>query len=49
MAEIIEIYHFVLSWMGGAKTKETPAVRLGLARGKIYAKDLFASKQELDA
>ena len=48
MAEIIEIYHFVLSWMGGVQTKETPAVRLGLASGKIYAGDLFASKKELD-
>jgi hypothetical protein len=49
MTEIIEIYHFVLSWMGGAKAKETPAARLGLASGKIYAKDFFASKKELDA
>lgn len=42
MAKIIEIYRFVHNWMGNHKTKETPAMRLGLAKGKIYAKDLFA-------
>lgn len=42
MAKIIEIYRFVHNWMGNHKTTETPAMRLRLAKGKIYAKDLFA-------
>lgn len=41
MVKIIEIYRFVHNWMGSHKTKETPAMKLGLAKGKIYAKDLF--------
>lgn len=42
MAKIIEIYRFVHNWMGSHKTKETPAMKLGLAKGRIYAKDLFS-------
>ncbi|WP_156945892.1 hypothetical protein [Roseicyclus elongatus] len=42
MVKIIEIYRFVHNWMGHHKTKETPAMKLGLAKGRIYAKDLFA-------
>jgi transposase-like protein len=41
MWKIIEIYRFTHNWMGTHKTKETPAMKLGLAKGKIYAKDLF--------
>ena len=42
MWKIIEIYRFTHNWMGTHKTKETPAMKLGLAKGKIYAKDLFS-------
>lgn len=42
MAKIIEIYRFTHNWMGGNITRETPAMKLGLAKGKIYARDLFS-------
>lgn len=42
MAKIMEIYRFAHNWMGNHKTKETPAMKLGLAKGKIYPKDLFS-------
>ena len=41
MVKIIEIYRFVHNWMGSAKTKETPAMKLGLARGKMRASEFF--------
>ena len=41
MSKIIEIYRFAHNWMGSHKTKKTPAMKPGLAKGKIYPKDLF--------
>jgi hypothetical protein len=41
MGKIIEINRFTHNRMGSRKTKETPALKLGLAKGKIHAKDLF--------
>lgn len=41
LAKVLEIYRFAHNWLGDRKTKETPAMRLGLARGKIYERDLF--------
>lgn len=41
MGKIIEIHRFTHNWMGSHKTKETPAMKLGLAKGKVNAKDLF--------
>lgn len=41
MGKIIEIYRFTHNWMGSHKTKETPAMKLGLAKGKVHPKDLF--------
>ena len=41
LEKIIEIYRFTRNWMGSRQTKKTPAMKLGLARGKIYERDLF--------
>lgn len=41
MEKIIEIYRFTHNWIGGHSAKETPAMKLGLAKGKIYPRDLF--------
>ncbi len=41
MEKVIEIYRFAHNWLGDRKTKETPAMRLGLAKGKIYERDPF--------
>jgi hypothetical protein len=38
---IIEIYRFHHYWMGTRQTKRTPAIKLGLAKGRIYERDLF--------
>ena len=45
MAKVIEIYRFAHNWLGDRKTKETPAMRLGLAKGKIYEPDLFGQQR----
>ncbi|PHP27843.1 hypothetical protein CJ301_09240 [Limimaricola cinnabarinus] len=42
MTKVIEIYRFVHNWMGPSKTKETPAMKLGLARGKMRVNEFFA-------
>ena len=42
MVKIIEIYRFVHNWMGTTSTKETPAMKIGLALGKMDSKDFFA-------
>lgn len=42
MVKIIEIYRFVHNWMGRTSTKATPAMKVGLARGKMDPKDFFA-------
>ncbi len=41
MIKIIEIYRFHHNWMGSRDTKRTPAMKLGLAKGKVYERDLF--------
>ncbi|ULB09147.1 hypothetical protein ORIO_04290 [Cereibacter azotoformans] len=41
MMKVIEIYRFAHNWMGSATTKETPAMKLGLARGKMRASEFF--------
>jgi len=42
LSKIIEIYRFKHNWMGSRATTETPAMRIGLAAGKIYERDLFS-------
>ncbi|WP_341213901.1 hypothetical protein [uncultured Limimaricola sp.] len=42
MVKVVEIYRFVHNWMGSSKVKETPAMKLGLARGKMRASEFFA-------
>ncbi|WP_268794692.1 hypothetical protein [Roseivivax jejudonensis] len=42
MVKIIEIYRFVHNWMGSSKTRETPAMKMGLALGKMRASGFFA-------
>ncbi|WP_076533181.1 hypothetical protein [Roseovarius nanhaiticus] len=41
LLKIIEIYRFHHNWMGTRNTKRTPAMKLGLAKGKVYERDLF--------
>ena len=41
MVKVVEIYRFVHNWMGSSKTKETPAMQMGLARGKMRANEFF--------
>lgn len=41
LVKIIEIYRFHHNWMGTRQTKQTPAMKLGLAKGRIYKRDLF--------
>ena len=41
MSKIIEIYRFAHKWMGSSTTKQTPAMKLGLARGKMRANEFF--------
>lgn len=42
LVKIMEIYRFCHNWMGSRKTQETPAMKLGLSKGKIYERDLFS-------
>jgi len=41
MMKVIEIYRFHHNWMGTRKPKQTPAMKIGLAKGRIYVPDLF--------
>lgn len=41
LVKIIEIYRFHHNWMGTRQTKQTPAMKLGLAKGRVYERDLF--------
>ena len=41
LAKIIEIYHFHHNWMGTRQTTRTPAMKLGLAKGRIYERDFM--------
>lgn len=42
LAKVLEIYRFAHNWLGDRKTKETPAMRLGLAKGKTCERDLVS-------
>lgn len=41
LIKITEIYRFHHNWMGTRDTKRTPAMKLGLAKGKIYERDIL--------
>ncbi|WP_375261262.1 hypothetical protein [Palleronia sp.] len=41
LTRIVEIYRFHHNWMGTRQTKQTPAMKLGIAKGRIYERDLF--------
>ncbi|TNF13011.1 MAG: hypothetical protein EP320_10560 [Rhodobacteraceae bacterium] len=41
MVKIIEIYRFKHNWLGSSTTKRTPAMKLGLARGKMRLSEFF--------
>tara|TARA_R110000787_G_scaffold64644_1_gene145845 strand:- start:103 stop:1836 length:1734 start_codon:yes stop_codon:yes gene_type:complete len=41
LIKIIEIYRFHHNWMGTRQTRMTPAMKLGLAKGRVYERDLF--------
>ncbi len=41
LVKIIEIYRFHHNWMGTRQTRRTPAMKLGLAKGRTYERDLF--------
>jgi len=42
MIKLVDIYRFKHNWMGSRDTKETPAMKLGLAKGKVRAQELFS-------
>jgi len=46
MVKIIEIYRFAHNWLGSSKTKKTPAMKLGLARGRMRLSEFFEQKME---
>lgn len=41
MAKLVEIYRFHHNWCEPGADKQTPAMRLGLARGRIYERDFM--------
>ncbi|MBR9766777.1 MAG: hypothetical protein GYB53_25490 [Rhodobacteraceae bacterium] len=41
MVKVVEIYRFAHNWIGSSKTKETPAMKLGIARGKMRLSEFF--------
>lgn len=41
MHKIVEIYRFYFNWCELGEDKQTPAMRLGLARGRIYERDFM--------
>ena len=41
LCKVIEIYRFKHNWMGSRSTEATPAMKLGLAAGRVYERDLF--------
>lgn len=42
MVKLVEIYRFAHNWLAAKGRKSTPAMKLGLAKGPIDLKDLFA-------
>lgn len=41
LCKVIEIFRFKHNWMGSRSTEATPAMKIGLAGGKVYERDLF--------
>jgi len=41
LVKIIEKFRFYHNWTGTRKTKRTPTMKLGLAKDRIYERDLF--------
>ena len=41
LSKLVEIYRFYHNWMEPGVDGKTPAMRIGLARGKIYERDLM--------
>lgn len=41
MAKMVQIYRFYHNWCDPGDDKKTPAMRLGLARGRIYERDFL--------
>ncbi len=41
LAKLVDIYRFYHNWMEPGADKETPALRIGLARGRVYERDLL--------
>jgi hypothetical protein len=47
MVKITEIYRFSHNWMGSRDTKRTLAMKLGLARGKVYPRGCSHKRKHL--
>lgn len=41
LSKLVEIYRFYHNWMEPGMDGETPAMRIGLARGRVYERDLL--------
>ncbi|MFW2544105.1 hypothetical protein ACN2XU_15835 [Primorskyibacter sp. 2E107] len=41
MAKMVQIYRFYHNWCDPGDDKQTPAMRIGLARGRVYERDFM--------
>jgi hypothetical protein len=41
MAKIVQIYRFYHNWCDLGADKKTPAMRIGLARGRVYERNFM--------
>ena len=41
LAKLVEIYRFYHNWMDPGADRMTPAMRIGLAKGRIYERDVL--------
>ncbi|WP_092062113.1 hypothetical protein [Poseidonocella pacifica] len=41
LSKLVEIYRFYHNWMEPGVDRQTPAMRIGLARGRVYERDLL--------
>ena len=41
LSKLVEIYRFYHNWMEPGVDGKTPAMRIGLARGRVYERDLL--------
>lgn len=41
LSKLVEIYRFYHNWMEPGVDRKTPAMRIGLARGRVYERDLL--------